>query len=502
MENTTKRKNTPLWCMGIMLFLFFSSCQNWGEEDNPSGNQKNPVPPDASVKVLAFFPFDTDLNAAGGNITGEGYALTGGAEPEIVEDPVRGQVLYQNGGYTRFQNPLQGLNVAKGASVTLWVKMPEIDTAGALFSFMDETAGTLYFTGNACLSYEGTGGRLDVNNPNTVITDVLLPNQWHFVAITLTYDGYIIYIDGEKRFDTESSADTPFDFSNMVNLLTTAPFVYLGYGSPAETKEVYFDDVKIYQNQISAMEAQPVISLPDPVYLNTFDANNTAQIKGGGSFAPSGNDVFGVVFQNATGGMRENYLLLPENVLSHSVETNAVTIGVWVNAANAGVSDTYMWSPLFTAYGSAPSTSNDNTWPMLALQYRGVVQVNCAGWCDFTDVQNVKGQNTLYHSSTDWLVDHEWHYYTATFTETTAKVYFDGQLVNAWEVSGTGGGLEIKGLFSNGADLKYICLGGNQAWNWGDPDPGFMFDDIVIYNAELSADQIGLIISNKYESNN
>jgi hypothetical protein len=134
---------------------------------------------------------------------------------------------------------------------------------------------------------------------------------------------------------------------------------------------------------------------------------------------------------------------------------------------------------------------------MLALQYRGVLQVNNNGWCDFTDAQNVSGTNTVYHNATDWLADHEWHYYTATFTETTAKVYFDGVLKNEWAVDGESNGGVIKGLFSNGADLSYICLGGNQAWGWGDPDPGFMFDDFAVYDVELSAAQILSIIGKK-----
>jgi hypothetical protein len=134
---------------------------------------------------------------------------------------------------------------------------------------------------------------------------------------------------------------------------------------------------------------------------------------------------------------------------------------------------------------------------MMACQYRGLLQVNCAGWTDFTDAQNVKGVNTLYHNATDWLADRKWHYYTATFTETTGKVYFDGVIVNEWIVSGEGGGNEIKGLFSTGADLKYICLGGNQAWAWADQDPGFMFDDIAIFNFELTASQIAALMSSK-----
>ncbi|MDR2056872.1 MAG: LamG domain-containing protein [Dysgonamonadaceae bacterium] len=481
----------------VLPFVLYS-CQKWGEWDDPSGNQKNPVPPDASVKVIAHFPFDTDLNAIDTDISGETTVLDGGTKPEITDDPLRGGVLHQNGGYTRFKNPMQGLDVAQGASLSFWVKMPEIDLNGALFSFLnDETKSALYFTGNAWLNYKGAEDGFEINNPKTVLTGVLLPDQWHFVAVTLTYDGYGIYVDGEKLYENNAG---DLDYSNMVDLITAAPYFYLGYGSSTKTQEVYFDDVKIYKNQISSSETQPVVTLPEPVYLHTFDIANTATIVGGGNFVPATDEEFGIVFQNAAGGMRENYLQLPEDVLSHSVATKALTVGVWVNASNAGASSVYMWSPLFTAYG-APPADNGNTWPMLALQYRGVVQVNCNGWCDFTDAQNIKGVNTLYHDAADWLVDHQWHYYTATFTETTAKVFFDGVAVNEWEVSGSGGGSEIKGLFSNGADLKYICLGGNQAWDWSDPDPGFMFDDIVIYNVELSAEQIGMIIAEKYGAN-
>ena len=47
-----------------------------------------------------------------------------------------------------------------------------------------------------------------------------------------------------------------------------------------------------------------------------------------------------------------------------------------------------------------------------------------------------------------------------------------------------------KGLFSNGGDLKYICLGGNQAWNWGDNDAPFDFAKLFIKNGALSQGEI------------
>lgn len=62
---------------------------------------------------------------------------------------------------------------------------------------------------------------------------------------------------------------------------------------------------------------------------------------------------------------------------------------------------------------------------------------------------------------------------------------------------GSGDGNTISGIFTNGADLKYISLGGNQAWTWADPDPGFMFDDIAIYNKALTIDEIQAIMKKK-----
>ncbi|WP_203558670.1 fimbrillin family protein [Bacteroides sp. 51] len=234
--------------------------------------------------------------------------------------------------------------------------------------------------------------------------------------------------------------------------------------------------------------------LPEAVYFNSFDSNEGLTIVGGGSFVTDSE--FGNVFQNATGGMRTNYLLLPEDILSHSAVTQEMSIGVWVNAKNAGESSTYAWSPLFTAHGAAPM-DGANTWPMFALQYRGVMQINCAGYCDFNDADNVAGVNTLYHNATDWLADGEWHYYMVTMTATTACVYFDGALKNKWVIDGSTDGQVLDGLFNAGAELKYIALGGNQAFNYGDPDPGFMFDDFVVYDKALNESQIAAIIGKK-----
>lgn len=197
---------------------------------------------------------------------------------------------------------------------------------------------------------------------------------------------------------------------------------------------------------------------------------------------------FGNFFRNDGSAKRASYCLLPEDVLAHSDKTQELTIAVWVRSQKETVSENYMWAPLFTAYGAAP-VDGKNTWPMMACQYRGVLQVNCAGWTDYVDEQNVAGKNALYHGDTDWLADHKWHHYAAVFEGENAKVFIDGVLKNEWDVTKVAERTQ-KGLFSNGADLKYICLGGNQAWDWNDNDAPFDFARLLIKNSKMTAGEI------------
>jgi len=237
-----------------------------------------------------------------------------------------------------------------------------------------------------------------------------------------------------------------------------------------------------------SMQAQTVL------YSNTFESGvGDATIVGNGAIEASGNSKYGNVFHNAAGGqaIRTNYLLLPNTIFAN-LQTSGVkevTIAFWVNK---GTAVDYYWTPVFSAYGAAP-LSTGNTWPMMVLQSRLVAQVNCAGWTDLLDADNV---NALNAPSTTWIDDAAWHYYTATFTETSVKVYIDGVIKNAWNCNGTDGHT-VNGLFSNGSLLTYICLGGNQAWNWGDPDPAYLFDDVTIYSGALTQTQIQTNITAK-----
>ena len=253
----------------------------------------------------------------------------------------------------------------------------------------------------------------------------------------------------------------------------------------------------------NAVWADPVV-VPTPVYFNDFSfatsGSDGIEIVGNGVFEDDADARFGRIFHNdptLTKAIRTNYLRLPDNVLSHSTKTKEMTIGFWVNVKNAA---DFFWSPLFAAYGAAPTT--ENTWPMFVCETRGLIQLNNSGYCDFGI--NDATQGTTFNDGTPymtsaWLDDAQWHYYTITLTETKAKVYVDGDLKNGWTVDGTSDGQIIAGLFTAGSALSYICLGGNQAWNWGDPDPAFGFDDFAVYDKALTKAQIDQIRANKLD---
>ena len=247
----------------------------------------------------------------------------------------------------------------------------------------------------------------------------------------------------------------------------------------------------------SAAWADEVV-VPTPVYFNDFsfaiDGSDGIEIVGNGVFENDADARFGRIFHNDptnTSAARTNYLKLPTDVLSHSATNKEMTIGFWVN--KKGEND-FWFMPLFTAYGAAP-VENANTWPMFACQTRGLLQVNCAGWCNFDNNDN---DNSTNYEGTYWLDDGAWHYYSVALTETTAKVYVDGSIVNSWTVDKSEGH-NISGLFTNGSGLTYVCLGGNQSWDWDNADPAFGFDDFAVYNVALSKAQIDQIRANKLD---
>lgn len=256
-------------------------------------------------------------------------------------------------------------------------------------------------------------------------------------------------------------------------------------------KKIYFLLMVVMSSVF--MDAQTVI------YSNDFENGaDDATIVGSGQIITDNDANFGKVFHNAVGGqeIRQNYLLLPGDIFANYMNNahTELTISFWVKK---GTATDYHWTPIFTGYGGSPDFSTDpngvNGFPVFALESRLEVRFNWETYSDFTNAENVSGTNTV---STAWLDDQAWHFYTAIFTPTEAKVYIDGVLQNHWNLS-VNEGNSINGLFNAGADINYICLGGNQAFDWADVDPAFMFDDVKIYSDALTETQINGVITAK-----
>ena len=452
------KKSFFAFVMMMGLTVGLSSCEDWGLMDPAAGTDVYPT-----RQKLETYSFNESTNLeelAYVKSFDEGVAI-------VQDDSLYNQSLHLKGALVQLANPLTTVKLQNGAGFTFWLRAPKGQETTHMLSLAD---------GTPLLPSTGISGLED--------------GCQHFIGVQVKNTGFSIFVDGDAVIATNDSENE--DLISAINSATEIVF-----GSPSD--EFWIDDVTFFRNQMTEKDmARPTIKkgavkLPDPVYFNDFNNGaGDAQVVGGGSFRTDDAPGFKKVFQNVTGGKRQNYLLLPSDALSHSADTKKMTIGVWVNAANAGASSDYMWAPLFTAYAAKAEA---NGMPMFACQYRGVLQINNNGWTDYTDVQNVEGANKLYHNDTDWLADKQWHYYTAVFDGENAKVYFDGKVVNEWQMDGTNN--TQMGLFTNGADLKYICLGGNQAWDWNDNDPGFAFDDIVIYNDALSGSQIEQIMTDK-----
>ena len=334
--------------------------------------------------------------------------------------------------------------------------------------------------------------------------------EWHYYTVTLTATTATIYVDGGivNSWTLEDGSIIPAFFSSAA--ADGYPVVCLGGNQSWNWNDIdasfKYDDFVVYADALTPEQIEKIMeekysNHPNRVYFNDFSSTEGLTIIGSGEFITDADPQFGQVYHNDpnnTSAVRTNYLKLPSDVLSHSAESREMTIGFWVNKKSE---DVFFFSPLFAAYGAAPDATNGNTSPMFVCEARGLLQLNCNGWCDFGINDNPAGtsfNNGSPYVSTVWLDDGNWHYYTAVLTTTTAKVYIDGELKNGWTVDGTSDGQVISGLFtSGGTNLTYVTLGGNQAWEWNDPDPAFAFDDFAVYNKALTAEEIAEIIADK-----
>lgn len=243
--------------IAAMTALCLWSCQDWGQMDPPAGNQTYP-----KLEQVSTYDFETDIDP----VIMQVYAYADGKLPDLIKDnQLNSQVLHLEKGYARLSNPLNGKKVQDAVSLSFLVKQTgpteeEIeeklfvqDVKSALVSFTNANASqTLQITANGGLVYNGVDGDLSINTSDEVLTGLLdEPGEWHYVALSVTNNGYFIYIDGKKRIDQNI---TNFDCSKLVQFMASVPNIYLGYDKEVIPGEWWLDDLKVYRNTLTSAE--------------------------------------------------------------------------------------------------------------------------------------------------------------------------------------------------------------------------------------------------------
>lgn len=364
--------------VAVMTALCMGSCsEDWGKMDPGAGNQVFP-----KLAKLETFNFDKELDPA----IVQTFAYDGGEVAGIAKDDEHGDVLHMNGGYARVANPAAVASIQKAVGLTFWMKQTAEDLEGALFSFQNEDGTSkLSFSANGQLDFTSPAGSYDANG----MSGILPAGEWHFVAVSIGNEEYVVTVNGEEKFrETYSSAARAEEGEATIGdaileLAANAPYLYLGYGSDVQTKELMLDDVTVYRNEITAKEtAVPDVNSGDNVNWIIIGNEDNSD----GFFAPKSGlwklktgETLKVGFYNYTAGVSnwENWVL---------VCTNGPAFGEAGYAEHFVLrADAYGWGD---ANYSGDNITSDYNWDTFKTEMNGA-------WVDLTVTRTSDTQVTM-----------------------------------------------------------------------------------------------------------
>lgn len=225
---------------------------------------------DPSADLIARYSFEGNWqNSLDASQTATPGANGTGNTPVLAQDEEKGSVVQMysgnvsNDSYVDIPNPLQGMDLNQGATISLWVKNNNWDNYSLLWS-----AGTKYsfvwLTGTPYFGYDGSQGYLDLNCPHNLPgpsdkQGILPTRQWSLVTTTITSEEVIVYINGTEILSTRDANYTAGQnvayLSRVLDLLRTADTLKIGghnrhWGSGA----MLADDFLVYTRALTAPE--------------------------------------------------------------------------------------------------------------------------------------------------------------------------------------------------------------------------------------------------------
>ena len=506
--------------------ISFTACASatgvniWGYKQYPN------APVDDWYKgMVAHYGFDDSGLANTFNKTQQAKLLKNGdnSAPELVQlggHPAGSQVslnfgVNANESYVQMPNPLNGLTLSEGATLSFWVKRADANAWDALFGFMKGDA-RLYMTGNSYVGYNDYDGNwVDLNHPSAIISDNIAVGSWQLVTLTVSRQDIALYVNGApKTFATcngemAGSAITrveDFDYGHIVDLLASADQFYLGRGSFWGSAQAAFDDVIVYNRPLSADEAyslymmelqqfdfallqeEPVddwykgmvahYGFDDEALANTYNDKQQAQLMTDGEgvapqFVEDGGWLTGRQVSLCFGANgNESYVQMPNPLLGRTLSDGA-TLSFWVKRADANA-----WDALFGFMkGDARLYMTGNNY----VGYNGFDGY----WVDLNHPSATISDNIAVGS---------WQLVTLTVSRQDIIIYVNGVPKTFATCNGEMAGSAITRVedFDYGhivdllASADQFYLGRGSFWG----SAPAAFDDVIVYNRPLSADEV------------
>lgn len=226
--------------------------------------------------MVAYYGFNDDALADAFDSSRKASLLKKGTNkvPTLSDDdPLRtGNYVHLtfgangNESYVAMPNPLLGQDLANGATISFWVKRADNNSWDALFGLTDGTA-RLYMTGNTYIGYNAGNAEnnnwIDINHPNDVASTNLGIGTWNLVTLVFTKSSVTMYVDSKKTnfskwngvMDGKTvTTATGFDYSLLLDLLSSSAEICLGKGSFWGSPDAMFDDFIVYNRALSISE--------------------------------------------------------------------------------------------------------------------------------------------------------------------------------------------------------------------------------------------------------
>lgn len=290
-------ENTPITLTGRLI------CQDyyWEQQYNVKAGKETTPSGDYKTGLVAYYDFDeTPCYNAYNDEQKTAFQATG-IKPTLVEDLNRfGKVLHQNFGTignnsaTRMTNPVYQAEDLEGLTISMWVKRSDENRYDALWGFFNSLSATsnsarLFLTGNTYIGYNDNAGTwFDINHPDADATNSNIPvGKWSLVTVTIGANyGVAIYIDGtRKNFNTiaasteiagstTNSKAKNLPYQEVLQKLTTMKYLYLGLGSFYGSADCQFDELMVYNRELSSTDIRAVRTMLNRVH--DFNPEETA----------------------------------------------------------------------------------------------------------------------------------------------------------------------------------------------------------------------------------